>query len=127
MKQHSAIGADMAAGVLSEVDDEEIRRISENIAHAHHEKWNGAGYPDRLSGEDIPLEARIMAVADVYDALVSRRSYKEPMSFEQAYSIMEESFGSHFDPSLRKYFEQCRSDIEAFYAEQRAAEDSRQS
>ena len=70
------------------------------MASYHHEKWNGKGYPDGLAGEDIPLSARIMAVADVFDALVSKRCYKDGFPFEKAMSIIEESSGSHFDPNI---------------------------
>ncbi|MBO7357525.1 MAG: diguanylate cyclase, partial [Lachnospiraceae bacterium] len=66
----------------------------------HHEKWDGSGYPSGLKGEEIPLSARVMAVADVFDALVSKRSYKPPFSFEEAVNIIREGAGSHFDPVI---------------------------
>lgn len=119
MKSHSQKGAELADVVLQSIENEDVLNVTRNIAHFHHEKWNGLGYPNHLKEEEIPLEARIMAIADVYDALVSKRCYKEPMPFEQAYSIMEESFGNHFDPSLKKYFDLCRDDIEALYAKDR--------
>ena len=75
-----------------------------NLAYCHHEKWNGSGYPQGLKGEEIPLSARIMAVADVFDALVSKRSYKEPFSFEEAMSIIKDSSGTHFDPKIVESF-----------------------
>lgn len=74
------------------------------IVAAHHEKWNGSGYPRRLSGNDIPLAARIFAVADVFDALCSKRPYKEPMGFAAAMSILEKDTGSHFDPDVMDKF-----------------------
>ena len=74
------------------------------MAAYHHERWDGRGYPEGLKGEEIPLSARIMAVADVFDALVSKRSYKEPFSFEKAVSIITEESGTHFDPSVVKAF-----------------------
>ena len=74
------------------------------------------GYPDKLKGEEIPLESRIMAIADVYDALVSKRCYKEPMSFEQAYNVMIESMGSHFDPKLEQVFILSREKLEEYYS-----------
>ncbi|MBR3598374.1 MAG: HD domain-containing protein, partial [Lachnospiraceae bacterium] len=92
-------------------------RIAKNVARHHHEKWNGAGYPDKLKGEAIPVEARIMAIADVYDALVSKRCYKEAMSFEQAYQVMIESMGSHFDPQMEEIFVKSRNKLEAYYSE----------
>lgn len=76
------------------------------VVAAHHEKWNGAGYPRRLVGEDIPLSARIFAVADVFDALCSRRPYKEPMGFDAAMAILEKDTGTHFDPAVMAVFRQ---------------------
>ncbi len=74
------------------------------VVAAHHEKWNGAGYPRQLVGEAIPLSARIFAVADVFDALCSKRPYKEPMGFETALAILEKDTGSHFDPAVMAVF-----------------------
>ena len=74
------------------------------VVAGHHEKWNGSGYPRRQSGGDIPLEARIFAVADVFDALCSKRPYKEPMSFDTAMSILIKDTGTHFDPSVMEVF-----------------------
>jgi HD-GYP domain-containing protein (c-di-GMP phosphodiesterase class II) len=74
------------------------------VVAGHHEKWNGAGYPRRLAGEDIPLSARIFAVADVFDALCSKRPYKEPLGFEAAMDILEKDTGSHFDPAVMAVF-----------------------
>jgi HD-GYP domain-containing protein (c-di-GMP phosphodiesterase class II) len=74
------------------------------VVAAHHEKWNGAGYPRQLKGEDIPLSARIFAVADVFDALCSKRPYKEPMGFDAAMAILEKDAGSHFDPAVMAVF-----------------------
>ena len=79
------------------------------------ETLNGKGYPDRLVGDDIPIEARIMALADVFDALVSKRCYKEAFSYDKAFTIIEESLGSHFDPELGKDFLACREELEAYY------------
>lgn len=115
MKTHTTKGAQLIPSVLRDVTDETTLRIACNIAKYHHEKWNGNGYPEHLKGEEIPIEARIMAIADVYDALVSERCYKEAMSFGQAYGIITESMGSHFDPGLEKYFIQCRSQLEDYY------------
>ncbi|MCQ2612083.1 MAG: HD domain-containing protein [Treponemataceae bacterium] len=116
MKCHSSEGARIVENVLNEVDDEEFKKIAINVAHYHHEKWNGSGYPAGLSGESIPLEARIMAFADVFDALVSKRCYKDSFTFDKAFSIMEESFGSHFDPELGKIFLECRADLQELYS-----------
>ncbi len=76
---------------------------------------DGSGYPEGLIGDQIPIEARIMAIADVYDALVSKRVYKERMSFEKADGIMMDSFGKHFDPELEKYYVAARPRLEAYY------------
>ena len=115
MKKHSAEGARIIENVLSEVDDEEFKQIAKNIAHFHHEKYNGQGYPDGLKETQIPLEARIMALADVFDALVSKRCYKDTFSYDKAFSIIEESLGSHFDPVLGKIFISCRPKLENLY------------
>ncbi len=87
------------------------------VVAAHHEKWNGQGYPRRLQGEAIPLAARIFAVADVFDALCSRRPYKEPMPFEQAMAILETDTGSHFDPAVMAVFRELAPVLHAQLAE----------
>ena len=115
MKTHSAAGAKIVSDILKDGEDEYFEEIAINVAHYHHEKWNGMGYPLGLKGEEIPLEARIMAIADVYDALVSKRVYKDEFSFEEANKIILESMGSHFDPNLEKYYSKARSKIEEFY------------
>ena len=115
MKTHAAKGAQIVEQVLTEVKDEDFKKIAVNVAHYHHEKWDGSGYPDGLSGEDIPLEARIMALADVFDALVSKRCYKEAFDFDRAFKIIEESLGSHFDPKLGSIFMECRPRLEKLY------------
>ena len=115
MKKHSAEGARIIENVLSEVDDAEFKQIAKNIAHFYHEKYNGQGYPDGLKETQIPLEARIMALADVFDALVSKRCYKDTFSYDKAFSIIEESLGSHFDPVLGKIFISCRPKLEELY------------
>ena len=89
--------------------------IAVNIAHYHHEKWNGKGYPSKLAGKAIPIEARIMALVDVFDALVSKRCYKAKMNFDDAFKIIEEALGSHFDPDLGSIFLKCREQLEDFY------------
>ncbi len=115
MKTHSAAGAKIITNILKDIHDEGYLNVAVNIAHYHHEKWDGSGYPDGLKGEEIPLEARIMAIADVYDALVSKRSYKDAFTFEEANRIILDGMGSHFDPSLRPYYERALEKIEAYY------------
>ena len=118
MKTHAAEGAHIVHEILKATDDFDFHLIAENVAHYHHERWDGSGYPEGLQGEAIPLEARIMAVADVYDALVSKRVYKEAMSFEQADKIMMESFGKHFDEALKKYYVAARPRLQEYYSKQ---------
>lgn len=116
MKLHAAEGARIVREILKGTDDEAFRRIAENIAHYHHERWDGSGYPEGLRGEEIPLEARIMAVADVYDALVSKRVYKEKMPAEKANAIILEGMGSQFDPGLEAVYRAARPALESYYA-----------
>jgi putative two-component system response regulator len=101
MKTHARLGAE--AIEHAESDSERpvaFLRVAKDIARYHHEKWNGSGYPDGLAGGAIPASARIMAIADVFDALISRRVYKEPMSFEEAREIIIKDRGTHFDPDI---------------------------
>jgi len=116
MKTHSAEGARVLEKVLAEVDDELLRQTAVNVAHYHHERWDGKGYPEGLSGENIPAEARIMALADVFDALVSKRCYKDAFSFDEAFRIVEEGLGTQFDPELGKIFLSCRPELEELYS-----------
>lgn len=122
MKKHSAEGAKIVRDILDGVEEEDFVQIAENVAHYHHEKWNGRGYPDGLSGEEIPIEARIMALADVFDALVSKRCYKEAFDYDRAFDIIKNDIGEHFDPTLAPLFLECRPELEALYNELNAAE-----
>ncbi len=115
MKCHAAEGARVIHEILLHTDDESFKKVAENVAHFHHERWDGSGYPDKLSGEQIPLEARIMAIADVYDALVSKRVYKEAFDFEKADRIIMEGMGSQFDPGLKSAYEKARPRLEEYY------------
>ena len=119
MKTHAAEGARIVHEILKTTDDKDFQILAENVAHYHHERWDGSGYPEGLRGTQIPPEARIMAIADVYDALVSKRVYKERMSFEQADSIISEGLGSQFDPALKVVYETARPQLEAYYAADR--------
>ncbi|MDD6811524.1 MAG: HD domain-containing protein [Lachnospiraceae bacterium] len=122
MKTHAEKSAEIIERILRGVEEEYFVNVAVNVARYHHEKWNGMGYPKGLSGEHIPLEARIMAIADVYDALVSKRCYKEAMSFSKAYEIIIESMGSHFDPSLEPVFIMSRDKLESYYTNAEAGE-----
>lgn len=115
MKKHSEIGYHMVNEILSGVEDPEFVCVAENVAHYHHEKIDGTGYPDGLKGEEIPMEARIMALADVFDALVSKRCYKEAYSYEKAYEIIEQDAGTHFDKTLAMLFLSCKEELEKYY------------
>ena len=115
MKMHAENGAKIMSKVLEDVDDKEFVNVATNVAHYHHEKYNGTGYPDRLRGENIPFEARIMALADVFDALASRRYYKEPMSYDEAFEIIRQELGHHFDPHLGRIFISLKKDIILLY------------
>jgi putative two-component system response regulator len=98
----------------------EFLSMAKEIALSHQEKWDGSGYPQGLAGEAIPLSARFMAVADVYDALISRRVYKEGMPHDKAVNIIQEGRGSHFDPDLVDAFvalQQEFRDIAARFAD----------
>lgn len=116
MKIHAEKGAEILHDILKETNEPEFQKIAENMAHYHHERWDGSGYPKGLKGDEIPLEARIMAIADVYDALVSKRVYKESMSFEEADKIIMEGMGSQFDKSLEKYYVAARPRLEEYYS-----------
>ncbi len=104
MKRHASEGGRIVREVLEGVADSEYLTIAEEIASCHHERWAGGGYPAGLAGEDIPLAARIMAIADVFDALISERCYKKAMPVEKAFSIIREEAGTHFDPQLARVF-----------------------
>ncbi len=107
MKTHAQLGSE--AIELAERDASrpvEFLNLAKEIAHWHHEKWDGSGYPDSLVGDAIPISARIMALADVFDALISKRVYKQAMSYDQVQSIISEGRGRHFDPDI----------VDAFFA-----------
>ena len=104
MKTHTTAGSMILTRVIDTVADSDYLEEAKRLAEYHHEKWAGGGYPHGIAGEEIPLSARIMAVADVFDALVSKRSYKDGMPFEKAVSIIEEGAGTHFDPKIAEAF-----------------------
>jgi len=116
MKEHASQGAAIVHHILETTDDRYFAGIAENVAHYHHERVDGTGYPEHLSGDEIPFEARIMAVADVYDALVSKRCYKDRLPFDKAYEIIADGMGSQFDKKLEPFFAACREDLESYYS-----------
>ena len=117
MKKHTTAGGRIIVKVMSNIEEKRYIDIATQVAEAHHEKWDGSGYPKGLKGDEIPIGARIMAVADVFDALVSKRCYKEAMPMDKAFDIIRESGGSHFDPELASLFCGIRSEVEAVYGE----------
>jgi putative two-component system response regulator len=104
MKRHTIVGGDILLALSEELGSDPWIDTSIQIALSHHEKWDGSGYPFRLKNEGINLPARIVAVADVYDALTSKRVYKKEMSHEEAVSIIQQNSGSHFDPKVVEAF-----------------------
>lgn len=104
MKTHAAEGARILANSTSMAEGSEYLSEAINIAKYHHERWDGTGYPERLKGEEIPLSARIVAVADVFDALVSKRCYKDAFPIDKAIEIIKEGSGTHFDPAVAEAF-----------------------
>ena len=104
IRRHSIEGERMIEQMIAIMGDDSFLRHAKIFAGSHHEKWDGTGYPRGLRGEEIPLQGRIMAIADVYDALVSARPYKEAFSFQQAEQIIAKDAGTHFDPLLAGVF-----------------------
>jgi putative two-component system response regulator len=111
MKSHAVIGGATFHKIRNEIHDNYFIKIAEEMAMYHHERWDGAGYPIGLKGEDIPLSARIMSIVDVYDALTSKRPYKEPFTHEKAMTIIAEGRGKLFDPELADEFIKISSQI----------------
>jgi putative two-component system response regulator len=105
MKTHARLGAEAIELAERDADRElPFLKLAKEVARWHHERWDGGGYPDGLAGEAIPASARLMAIADVFDALISPRVYKGPMTFASARSIVAEGQGSHFDPDIAQAF-----------------------
>jgi putative two-component system response regulator len=104
MKTHVTVGVDAVRQIMNNAAEHAFLRHSLYITGAHHEKWDGTGYPGGLKSKDIPLEGRLMAIADVYDALISERPYKKPLSREEARKIIIDGAGTHFDPVLVDVF-----------------------
>lgn len=111
MKEHTVAGEMIVRNILGGTEGDQDVEMAVQIVGSHHEKWDGTGYPRQLSGDDIPLAARIMAVADVYDALVSERCYKEAFEYGKACRIIEESSGTHFDPKIVEAFGKLKGEF----------------
>lgn len=123
MKTHTTSGANLLMEAIEEGGDYSFLHFSHEIVLSHHEKWDGSGYPMGLQGENIPLSGRIMAIADVYDALTTERPYKEAFSHEKSMDIMRDLRGRHFDPVLLDVFCSVEQDIMTI-KENLAAEES---
>lgn len=112
MKTHTTLGRDALANAEKSLGTNvEFLKMAKEIAYSHQEKWDGSGYPEGIGADDIPISARLMAVADVYDALISRRIYKEGMPHEKACEIIQEGSGSHFDPDMTDAFMQIHEEF----------------
>jgi len=110
MESHTTIGA----GILKD-SNIPLLQLSQKIALSHHEKWDGTGYPDKVKGEDIPIEGRIVALADVFDALSNKRVYKAAMSIEETMGIIKDGSGTHFDPAVIEAFEKGMDGVMEIY------------
>lgn len=114
MKTHTTLGRDAIEQAERQLGTPvEFLKLAKEIAYSHQEKWDGSGYPDGLAGDAIPVSARLMAVADVYDALISRRVYKPPFPHEKAVELITEGRGKHFDPDVADAFMECREEFRA--------------
>lgn len=115
MKQHAAVGGDIIKETFASLDHPEYLQIAYEMARFHHEKWNGKGYPDGLKGREIPLHARIMAIADVFDAVSSKRCYRDPMPVETCFQIIQNGAGTDFDPDLVELFMNAKDKVLVYY------------
>jgi len=113
IKTHSTEGERIINEIIGKTEEDDFLIYARRFAGSHHEKWNGKGYPRGLKEEEIPLEGRIMAVADVYDALVSERPYKQAFTHEKAVEIITNDAGTHFDPTIVKVFLTVAEDFRA--------------
>lgn len=110
METHTTIGGRILSG-----SDDALIQVAERIALTHHEKWDGTGYPNRIAGEQIPLEGRVTAVADVFDALTSKRVYKPAFDMDWSFNEIAQGAGKHFDPDVVKAFLKARDEVEAVF------------
>ena len=112
MKLHTSYGKILLESLQSKVPNQTFLDYAKTLAHLHHERWDGTGYPEGLKGLSIPLQARMMAIVDVYEALVSQRSYKKALSHREAMQVISESRGTHFDPDLADLFMSISEEFE---------------
>ena len=113
MKTHVTVGVDAIERIMANADDHAFLRHALSIAGTHHERWDGNGYALGLKGKNIPLEGRLMAIADVYDALISVRPYKKPFTHEEASKLIEDGEGTHFDPVLVDVFRSIKGEFDS--------------
>ncbi|MFT5660126.1 MAG: HD-GYP domain-containing protein (c-di-GMP phosphodiesterase class II) [Sulfurimonas sp.] len=121
MKTHPMLGVHIINNAINSYSANDFFITGRNIAHYHHEKWDGSGYPEAIKGLEIPIEARLMALADVYDALINKRVYKEAFSYEDTIQIIIDGRGTHFDPIMVDAFLECQDEfmyIAELYADQ---------
>lgn len=112
MKKHTVYGSEIIYEIMGGLEDDNYIKIAAQIAEYHHERWDGTGYPEGLAGEDIPLCARIMAFADVFDALYAERCYKKPVRpVSKVLGIIEEGKGTQFDPVITDVFLSLEADL----------------
>jgi len=117
MKTHTQKGVEVIEKIETSTDNSDFLEYAKTFAKTHHEKWDGSGYPCGLSGMNIPLEGRIMAIADVYDALISERPYKRPFSADESAEIIINGSGTHFDPALVNTFNKVKDEFAAIAVE----------
>jgi PAS domain S-box-containing protein len=122
IKRHTILGGDALAEIESQIEGRSFLILGKEIAYYHHEKWDGTGYPDGRKGEDIPLSARMVAIADVYDALTTKRFYKEAFTHEKSREIIVDLKGSHFDPDVVDAFLANEKNFSRICAEKRTEE-----
>ena len=111
MKRHTVYGRDALKVAADKLGDNSFLRFAMEIAYSHQEKWDGSGYPEGLKGEEIPVSGRLMALADVYDALISKRVYKPPFTHQRAVEIIRQGKGAHFDPGMTDAFMEIQEDF----------------
>ena len=111
MKKHAAAGGEIILHSLRDFSNPEFRQIAYEVARYHHEKYNGRGYPEGLKGEEIPMHSRIMAIADVFDAVSQRRCYRDALPVEECFAIIERGSGTDFDPDIARIFLSAREEV----------------
>ena len=117
IKQHTVDGGRIIQDTFGHLEDDLYTKMAYQVARHHHEKWNGKGYPEGLKRKEIPLCARIMAIADVFDAVSQKRCYREAMPLDKCFSIIEEGSGQDFEPMLVEVFLDIRDKVEQVHKE----------